>query len=562
MSTLVQLKYGYDQAGNRRYRRDEAARAQSAGFDELYGYDGLNRLTSMDRGTLNSGNTAMVGSPTLAQDWTLDATGNWKAFDQAVQNALAQTREHNPVNEITGISETVGLDWAELAYDANGNTTTIPQPGALDESYTGVYDAWNRLVTLTDNANSGATVVNYQYDGLHRRVAKTTPSLLGPLVRHAYFSDRWQVLEERLGSSTTADQQFVWGVRHVDDLVLRDRFDITPGYDNRHYALQDTLFNVVAITDADGDIKERFAYQPYGQSEALDPDYSTYSGVDTAWQYRFTGRELDFESGMQINRTRPLHLQLGRWLGRDPIEQYSRPNLYQYVSSQPTHFTDASGLIEDCTQFQQSHRVDIPSITLLPGGLKIPGVMQCGGFIVKAGSKVTLTFQGERCKKCCSSGSNAGQVVEDVAIGAQVEGFLRFEVTSGCDIDFAIPAGGGAIKGYVGGRGEFGGQLTGSGGAASDKCNGVSNPAFVFCVDGDLRGMYRAGGSVRYQTKWFSWDIATIEAYVAGRGGFQICFRCGEGGCTSSGIKPTGIDISTGFRICALGTCYERLARF
>lgn len=343
MSTLVQLKYGYDQAGSRTYRRDEAARAQSAGLDELYGYDGLNRLTSMDRGTLNSGNTALVGSPTLAQDWTLDATGNWKAFDQAVQNALAQTREHNSVNEITGISETVGLDWAEPAYDANGNTTTIPQPGALDESYTGVYDAWNRLVKLTDNANSGATLIEYQYDGLNRRIAKTTPSLLGPLVRHAYFSDRWQVLEERLGSSTAPDQQFVWGVRYVDDLVLRDRFDITPGYDNRHYALQDALFSVVALADDTGEVKERFSYQPYGQSEALDPDFSSYSGVDTAWQTRFTGRELDLESGMQINRKRYLHLQLGEWMSRDSLGYTDGPNLYTYAGCRPLYATDPFG---------------------------------------------------------------------------------------------------------------------------------------------------------------------------------------------------------------------------
>jgi len=52
MSTLVRLKHGYDRSGNRLYRRDEAARANGAGFDELYGYDGLNRLTSMSRGTL------------------------------------------------------------------------------------------------------------------------------------------------------------------------------------------------------------------------------------------------------------------------------------------------------------------------------------------------------------------------------------------------------------------------------------------------------------------------------------------------------------------------------
>ncbi len=103
MATLVELQYGYDETSNRLYRRDEVARSNSASFDELYGYDELNRLVSLDRGQLNSGNTGLSGSPTLTQDWGLDATGNWSAFTQTVQNALTQSRTHNPVNDITAI---------------------------------------------------------------------------------------------------------------------------------------------------------------------------------------------------------------------------------------------------------------------------------------------------------------------------------------------------------------------------------------------------------------------------------------------------------------------------
>lgn len=78
----------------------------------MYGYDGLNRLTSMEQGTLNTGNDA-ISSPTLTQGWTLDQTGNWNGFNQTVQDALTQTRAHNTANEITGISETVGLPWID-----------------------------------------------------------------------------------------------------------------------------------------------------------------------------------------------------------------------------------------------------------------------------------------------------------------------------------------------------------------------------------------------------------------------------------------------------------------
>lgn len=72
MTTLVQLKHGYDQAGNRLFRRDEVARTNSASFDELYGYDSLNRLTSFNRGVLDTGNTSLSSGPTLNQGWTLE----------------------------------------------------------------------------------------------------------------------------------------------------------------------------------------------------------------------------------------------------------------------------------------------------------------------------------------------------------------------------------------------------------------------------------------------------------------------------------------------------------
>ena len=42
--------------------------------------------------------------------------------------------------------------------------------------------------------------------------------------RHYYYTPGWQCVEERLGSTSTAERQFVWGLRYIDDLVLRDRY--------------------------------------------------------------------------------------------------------------------------------------------------------------------------------------------------------------------------------------------------------------------------------------------------------------------------------------------------
>jgi len=49
------------------------------------------------------------------------------------------------------------------------------------------------------------------------------PRPRGGATRHYYYSKRWQILEERVGASTTPDRQFIRNVRYIDDLVLRDK---------------------------------------------------------------------------------------------------------------------------------------------------------------------------------------------------------------------------------------------------------------------------------------------------------------------------------------------------
>ena len=46
--------------------------------------------------------------------------------------------------------------------------------------------------------------------------------------RATLYSDRWQILEERVGGSDCAERQFVWGQRYLDDLVVRDSQHVGP----------------------------------------------------------------------------------------------------------------------------------------------------------------------------------------------------------------------------------------------------------------------------------------------------------------------------------------------
>lgn len=370
----ARIQHGYDRAGNRLYRADPVAVANSAGFEELYGYDGSYRVKGMNRGTLNAGKTA-VTSQKFAQCWTLDTTGNWKGFRQDDNGDgtwdLVQSRTANPVNEITNITNSTGSAWATPAYNAVGNMTTVPKPASPSSSYTAIYDAWNRLVKLQDGAN---TVQENQYDGLRRRILKKTYSA-GVLseTRHLYYSAAWQTLEERTGTSTTADRQFVWGLRYLDDLILRDRDPNADGtLDERLYALQDPNWNVIAFTDVNGDAQERYAYDAYGTPIVLTATFGGRSSSSYAWETAYAGYPWDATTSLYLVRNRVYHPKAGTWAQRDPNQYQDGVNLFTAVRSNPLRFTDPSGLSSFWTRFRGG-------LKMLGGGAEVAGGVALAG---------------------------------------------------------------------------------------------------------------------------------------------------------------------------------------
>ena len=346
---LDRIDYGYDYAGNRTYRNVRVDTISGASLDErdqAYSYDGLDRVTDTDQGTAND-TTGAITTKKFEQQWKLDQLGNWEEFDQDDNGNgtwdLEQSRTHNVANELTAVSLQsggAGANWADPAFDAAGNMTTIPQPASLTSSYTGKFDAWNRLVSL----DSGSTA-SYEYDGLNRRIKRTE----GATTRHFYYNESWQALEERATEAGTAVKQFVWGAGYVDELVLRDRdadSNSGNGLEERLYAIQDALYNVTGLVSTAGSVQERFAYTPYGASTVLNADMTVNgSGTSYAWEHRYTGRRLDPGSGLQLNRNRYYHQQLGRWCSRDPIGyEGSRWNVYALLSGKVFRETDPTGL--------------------------------------------------------------------------------------------------------------------------------------------------------------------------------------------------------------------------
>ena len=363
---LVRIGHGYDRVGNRLWRSDSVARAASMNFDELYAYDGVNQLISMQRGRLNPAQTALVSTANFAQQWTLDATGNWAGFQESdtvsgiLMPTLTQNRTSNVVNEIIHFTESAGPTWAQPAYDHAGNMTSLPQPAAPTASFTCTYDAWNRLVKVVD-ASTSNIVATYAYDGRGFRVLRAgyTSGTLSER-RHFFYNSQWQVLEERIEQSPIPNpqslipsSQYVWGLRYIDDLVLRDCATFIYGnLTERLYALQYPNWNVVAIADPTGAIRERYQYMAYGVRGVLTPAFASISATNFDWSYAFTGRPLDLATALAGHRWRWYDPTAGVWSNRDPIK--AELNLYRYCGVNPLSRTDPLGLCKKGDRYGSS----------------------------------------------------------------------------------------------------------------------------------------------------------------------------------------------------------------
>ncbi|MBW3540454.1 MAG: hypothetical protein KY476_09295 [Planctomycetes bacterium] len=91
-------------------------------------------------------------------------------------------------------------------------------------------------------------------------------------------------------------------------------------------------------------IQERFAYDAYGTSSVLRPEFASRSSSLYAWETRFAGYRWDDHTGLYVIRSRTYSSGLGSWLQRDPLGYSDGSNLFEYVGSSPVQSTDPSGL--------------------------------------------------------------------------------------------------------------------------------------------------------------------------------------------------------------------------
>jgi len=207
-----------------------------------------------------------------------------------------------------------------LDYDPRGNTT---QYGDLDLTY----DVYGKVV----GAEEPAMTAVYLYDASDRRVMS---QVNGYATYFVLEGDR--VLQEVDGNSAQVTKEYVWGST-IDELVIL-RLD-----GEIYHAHADALGSTSLLTDATGDIVERYDYNPFGACVATDVSGGGLVGNP----YRFTGRRLDTETGLYYYRARHYTPEMGRFLSPDPIgiwgDILNLGNAYNYCCSNPLNRIDPTG---------------------------------------------------------------------------------------------------------------------------------------------------------------------------------------------------------------------------
>jgi len=114
-----------------------------------------------------------------------------------------------------------------------------------------------------------------------------------------------------------------------------------------HFYHPDHLGSSNVVTDANGSVVENTEFYPFGR-----PRYEERSGFDSA--YKFTGKELDKESGLMYYEARYLDPLIGRFASVDPLaaalpssglSASQSLNYYAYTQNNPVKYIDPDGCI-------------------------------------------------------------------------------------------------------------------------------------------------------------------------------------------------------------------------
>jgi len=406
---------------------------------QAYAYDPANQVTHSRVNIANPAGANATTSPTHA--YTYDKAGNRTSSLAFGQSSTYAAYNVNVYTLVSG----GGFQPPSPTFDNKGNCPcsthalrfaesssgfwlfsplltqigqSLTQPRANGTTQTLTWDAHDRLRTATALATPSTTAQMF-YDPLGLLTWVRRPDGANPPIDEIWSWSSWTLLsrEVRQGSTPLDTLRYTWG----PDLsgTLEDAggvrgllgFEHAPGtsttWDIRHHHY-DANGNVLALTNATGQVSARYRYSSFG--ELISSSDLDSSGWNTRNIHRFNTKPEVARTGLLYYGYRWYDAQTDRWPSRDPIRERGGINLYGFVGNSPITHSDVLGLKwekKDCKNASISG-----------------GVSGYAGF----GSGADVTITGEICN-CCNS--TTGAIKEyaawnvSVSVAARVGGGTR-----------------------------------------------------------------------------------------------------------------------------------------
>jgi RHS repeat-associated protein len=156
----------------------------------------------------------------------------------------------------------------------------------------------------------------------------------------------------------------------------------------RHYYTHDGRKNTSELLTDAGAVAAHYQYCPFGQATV------STGGMASVNPFRFSSERYDPHTNLIYYNYRHYSPMIGRWLGRDPLEEKDALNLLLFAANNPVCFYDIAGMLTT-------------GLAVGPYPVPIPGVEDQGGNFGSAGAAAPTPFPvKDDCS--CAAGSNTG----------------------------------------------------------------------------------------------------------------------------------------------------------
>ncbi|GIF45860.1 RHS repeat-associated protein [Asanoa ferruginea] len=271
--------------------------------------------------------------------------GGWRrAYAYAEASGLDAAVNGNRLSTVTvaGTAETFRYDGEAGRH---GHMTALPHLPAVSWNSREHMAAVTRQVVATGTPET----TYYVYDGAGERVRKVTDRAAAPgqeptRSRERVYIGGCEVYREFGGDGTTVtlERETVHVVADQRRIALVETrtvgTDLAPQRLLR-YQLDNHLGSACVELDDIGRIVSYEEYFPFGGTSY----HAVRSSTETPKRYRYTGKELDEESGLYCYGARHYAAWLGRWVSPDPAGVGDGTNLYAYVQNRPIVANDPDG---------------------------------------------------------------------------------------------------------------------------------------------------------------------------------------------------------------------------